>query len=560
MKIGNPSMIKKIVEIISKNIKKFSLYEQQDSIEFIDEFLSLLNEDLNECDKKFFEKFEEKMKDESEFEYARRFWNYHLQRNDSIITDLFTGLMKSNTICSKCSFDNISFKPFNILTLEIPSYKYIQKKLYTNFNTCLFYIPKYSFGFNYRIIINMPKYTKYKDIAKEINNVKNFPYKLDKLTFIKIDNSQFQKIMDPDEKKEDKNELIFAFDDQRKDKKTKIIPLYMYKHKNLSSFPRFLFLKDNTTFGDLKRQIYYFARKFMKNPLKGFDDNNNNLDEKINQLNTSNKIEEKQLNELFSLIDKEYNIIFGDKNNKKNFEKLFKDFPYIITLKKKFDDKEQLLLFNGENNFEVLKKFKITKDEDPITSLINNKDYCLNLILIPKNEFSVSDINLDRCEVLKGDYIDSRKGAITLDYLLDYFYETNNILKEGNEFQCRNCKNAGNLSKNSSIYYAPKILIIHLKPFIDFSSDYKNNILIQYPKDNLDLGKYITGPDKEYSKYDLFAVNQYYEGKGEGFYIATCKNIDGNWYNYNDSSISKISDLNKGDKATYILFYRRKTW
>ena len=70
---------------------------------------------------------------------------------------------------------------------------------------------------------------------------------------------------------------------------------------------------------------------------------------------------------------------------KNNFEKLFKDFPYIITLKKKFDDKEQLLLFNGENNFEGLKKFKITKDEDPITSLINNKDYCLNLILIPKN-------------------------------------------------------------------------------------------------------------------------------------------------------------------------------
>jgi len=284
----------------------------------------------------------------------------------------------------------------------------------------LFYIPKYSFGFNYRIIINIPNNTKYKDIAKEINNVKNFPYKLDKLTFIKIENSQFQKIMEPDEKKEDKNEFIFAFDDQRKDKKTKIIPLYMYKHKNLSSFPRILFLKDNTTFGDLKRQIYYFARKFMKNPLKDYD-NNNNLDEKINQLNRSNKIEDMQLNELFSLIDKEYNIIFGDKNNKNNLVKFFKDFPYKITLKKKFDDKEQLLLFNGENNLEVLKEFKITKDEDPIISLINNKDYCLNLILLPKNEFSVSDINLDRCQFLKGDYIDSRKGAITLDYFLIIF-------------------------------------------------------------------------------------------------------------------------------------------
>lgn len=74
------------------------------------------------------------------------------------------------------------------------------------------------------------------------------------------------------------------------------------------------------------------------------------------------------------------------------------------------------------------------------------------------------------------------------------------------------------------------------------------------------MGKYICGPDKQYSKYDLFAVSQHYGGTGGGHYTAVCKNIDGKWYGYNDSSVSNSSGGSAVSSAAYVLFYRRKNW
>ena len=74
------------------------------------------------------------------------------------------------------------------------------------------------------------------------------------------------------------------------------------------------------------------------------------------------------------------------------------------------------------------------------------------------------------------------------------------------------------------------------------------------------MGKYVSGPDKAYSKYDLFAVSQHFGGTGGGHYTAVCKNIDGNWYDYNDSSCSKISANEVVTPSAYVLFYRKKNW
>ena len=47
----------------------------------------------------------------------------HEKLNDSIITDLFSDLFRSKVQCtnSKCRYKNITFDPFNTLTLPIPS-------------------------------------------------------------------------------------------------------------------------------------------------------------------------------------------------------------------------------------------------------------------------------------------------------------------------------------------------------------------------------------------------------------------------------------------------------
>ena len=116
MRTGDPSNIK---SVIAKKVKKFWGFNQQDSNEFMTEFLSILSEDLNKSDKKNYKELKEKQENETDQECAERFWKNHLERNDSIITDLFSGLLRSEVICGKCGFKNITFDPFNTLTLAI---------------------------------------------------------------------------------------------------------------------------------------------------------------------------------------------------------------------------------------------------------------------------------------------------------------------------------------------------------------------------------------------------------------------------------------------------------
>ena len=558
---GDPSAVKSTV---AKKVKKFAGYGQQDSNEFMTEFLSILNEDLNKSDKKEYKELKEKGNDETELDCAKRFWDLHLKRNDSIITDLFCGLLKSNVVCSECGFNNITFDPFNTLTLAIPNRNYIKERIDKYMDTSLFYIPKYCFGKSCTLAIHVPKDIKYKDLGQEINKLDKFGYKLDKLIYIKVSDSKLKNIMDLNEEKGDKAEFIFAFDDLRKNENTKIIPLYMYKSESISAFPRILFLEENATFAELKKQIYYYARNFITSPYTKNEEEKDSLDNKLQHLKNNNELKteerEKYINDSIELIDKEFNKIFVEDKDKGELNEYFNDFPYKITLTKTFEDTNHITLFEGKNNLESLKELNITTDEDSIKSLLENKDYCINIILKHKSKYSIPKINLNSCVSFQGKDVGARVKEINLDDLLDYFCSDEH-LEKGNEWKCGNCHKRVNITKKFSIFYVPKLLIICLKRFAKSGYGYgKDDTHINFPIENLDMGKYICGPDKDHSKYDLFAVSQHYGGCGGGHYTAVCKNIDGNWYSYNDSSVSSTSASSAITSAAYVLFYRRKNW
>ena len=558
---GDPSAVKSTV---AKKVKKFAGYGQQDSNEFMTEFLSILNEDLNKSDKKEYKELKEKGNDETELDCAKRFWDLHLKRNDSIITDLFCGLLKSNVVCSECGFNNITFDPFNTLTLAIPNRNYIKERIDKYMDTSLFYIPKYCFGKSCTLAIHVPKDIKYKDLGQEINKLDKFCYKLDKLIYIKVSDSKLKNIMDLNEEKGNKTEYIFAFDDLRKNENTKIIPLYMYKSESISAFPRVLFLEENATFAELKKQIYYYVRNFITSPYTKNEEEKDSLDNKLQHLKNNNELKteerEKYINDSIELIDKEFNKIFVEDKDKEELNEYFNDFPYKITLTKTFEDTNHITLFEGKNNLESLKELNITTDEDSIKSLLENKDYCINIILKHKSKYSIPKINLNSCVSFQGKDVGARVKEINLDDLLDYFCSDEH-LEKGNEWKCGNCHKRVNITKKFSIFYVPKLLIICLKRFAKSGYGYgKDDTHINFPIENLDMGKYICGPDKDHSKYDLFAVSQHYGGCGGGHYTAVCKNIDGNWYSYNDSSVSSTSASSAITSAAYVLFYRRKNW
>ena len=449
---------------------------------------------MNKNDQKINIEIKEKGKEESELDCALRFWNLYLKNNDSIIADLFFGLFKLDAICSECGFDNITFELFNTLTLDIPNSYFLKKQFSTHTDTTFFYIPKYGIGKNLRITIHIPKKIQYKDIVKKINKIENFPHKLNKLIYFKVKDSKFERFFNLNEKKNDGREYIFLFDDLRTSEDSKILPLYMFKNDHISAFPRLLFINDNMTFRELKKQIYYYARSFIEIPL---DSEGKNLENKIKFIkeDCTPEKEESLLNEIFELINKEYHKIFSGDDKKEKLKDFFNDFPFEITITKKFNEERHIMLFNGKNNLETLKNFKIANDDDPIFSLIENKEYCLNLIIKESSSFTIKKFNLNSCESLEDKDVgkEEKIEEINLDNLLEYFY-SKEYQKIENKFKCGNCSKFTTAKKKYSLYYVPKLLVICIKRFSDNS---KNNILINFPIENFDIGKYIYGPDKK---------------------------------------------------------------
>ena len=87
----------------------------------------------------------------------------------------------------------------------------------------------------------------------------------------------------------------------------------------------------------------------------------------------------------------------------------------------------------------------------------------------------------------------------------------------------------------------------------------KNQILITFPFDNLDLSDYVIGYKKDIYKYELYGVCNHSGGTQGGHYTAYIKNANGKWYHFNDTTVSEVGLIESivSPKA-YVLFYRKK--
>ena len=114
-----------------------------------------------------------------------------------------------------------------------------------------------------------------------------------------------------------------------------------------------------------------------------------------------------------------------------------------------------------------------------------------------------------------------------------------------------------NIKKRIQFWSFPNILTIDFKRFN--SRNQKNQILISFPLDNLDLSKYVIGYKKKSYIYELYGVCNHSGGVLGGHYTAYVKNANGKWYHYNDTSVAEIGIIESiiSPKA-YCLFYRKK--
>jgi ubiquitin C-terminal hydrolase len=137
---------------------------------------------------------------------------------------------------------------------------------------------------------------------------------------------------------------------------------------------------------------------------------------------------------------------------------------------------------------------------------------------------------------------------------LNNFYKLETLDNE-NKLFCDECKIKVNASRKIYIWKKPKILIILFKRF-DYLRRIKKCNTILFPINDFDMNSYISPLAENITdnKYNLIAIGNHHGNMNFGHYYAYCLNND-NWYEFNDSSVSRKANNNIVTNSAYLLFY-----
>ena len=545
---------REFISKFQKEKKQFSGYRQQDSQEFISILLDQLHEDLNRISNKPYVELLEKQPNEDDIIASKRWWDLHKKREDSIIIDLFNGQLKSETTCQVCGKSSITYDPFMFLCLPLPKTK-------TNFVFKIFW------GIECKTFI--------------------FEY-FDKCTLLDLKNKAIESIKENNQS----NTNNFDLEVVQLDSDKKIIEI-ISTNKNDKNYKGNIELKN---FLINKREIIFFEKNIYK-------------------------YEDEYINVFVYPIENQFPTIEYGRISILQFISypLFFQLKYDVTInelgKKVFDRLQNLNFFNYKAISQYSKKphkildlnimhGKETK-KDGIMSWFSFEDTCkycnqqndslfyCSIFNFAKNEDTVLNVfqkftqplvllATSECYNLSGDglvYLESslyinKNGSTTESYTnnielkdcLDLFGK-DIILSDDDMWYCSKCQKHQISNQKLQIYKSPNYLIIQIKRFnikkkYGYESTFtgeKNNTFVSYPINDLDLGEYIVGHEKNNinTKYDLYGVVQHFGSLNGGHYTAICKN-DNNWITYNDSSLSHCE--NPVTKNAYILFYKRKDY
>ncbi|GFR71298.1 ubiquitin carboxyl-terminal hydrolase [Elysia marginata] len=104
---------------IGKYAPRFNGFQQHDSQELLSFLLDGLHEDLNRVHNKPYVELKDS-DGRPDRVVAREAWENHLLRNQSIVVDLFHGILKSQVRCKECSHVSVRFDPYSHLSLPLP--------------------------------------------------------------------------------------------------------------------------------------------------------------------------------------------------------------------------------------------------------------------------------------------------------------------------------------------------------------------------------------------------------------------------------------------------------
>uniref|UniRef100_A0AAR5QDD5 Ubiquitin carboxyl-terminal hydrolase n=1 Tax=Dendroctonus ponderosae TaxID=77166 RepID=A0AAR5QDD5_DENPD len=147
--------------------------------------------------------------------------------------------------------------------------------------------------------------------------------------------------------------------------------------------------------------------------------------------------------------------------------------------------------------------------------------------------------------------------VVTLHDCLSAFFSTDE-LKGDNMYSCEKCNKLRNGVKFSKVLQLPEVLCIHLKRFrheLMYSS--KISSAVSFPLKGLDMWPYLHSSNtSKVSNYELFSVICHHGTAGGGHYTSFALNR-GQWYEFDDQYVSKVSAERVQNCEAYVLFYRK---
>eukprot|EP00742_Colponemidia_sp_Colp-10_P007733 GILJ01008336.1.p1 GENE.GILJ01008336.1~~GILJ01008336.1.p1 ORF type:complete len:932 (+),score=140.68 GILJ01008336.1:66-2798(+) len=526
MWVGTSSVVSpfEFKRVLEKFAPQFSGFAQHDSQELLAFVLDGLHEDLNRVLKKPYVELKDSSDESNQYEAAHDAWAGHLLRNDSIIVDTMQGQYKSKLVCPVCSKVSITFDPFMYLSLPISEkqYRLIDVLLFDELNRQ---------PTKYRL--KVPSGGDIADLRTKLGQLSGISSS--KITLTLMQDRRIKSIFKDGVALTDIDirDVLFGFVLQTpslgEPHRVQILlgcPPAKRKLIGMTSFayPMLGCVSGDMRLSHLRRYVWNILRRFLSpggSPMP---------------------------------LEAEYTLKFTSGQPAPGLFKLSKLTGLTCAM-------------CGEAvcDCEIPDSVEETVADFITAHGVSNKTFCVRFdwsdaAFERLNKEEIGSVQVHSSVQAKFSSDEEAKKSL---HLLDCvrLFSQEETLGRDNAWYCPQCKEHQQASKKMDVWKLPAVLVIHLKRFSS-RSYFKDKLdtLVDFPLVGLDLSEFARDLTQTVPPvYDLFAVSNHFGGAGFGHYTAFAKNFEKDeWFCFDDSSVTPISESAVKSSAAYVLFYKRR--
>ena len=528
-------------------VPQFYGFQQQDSHELICYTLDLIHEDLNRVKEKPTPQ-EVNTEGLSESQIAARFWGNHLSRNQSWIVDLMHGQYRSQVTCPDCRNVSLTFDPFVAVSVSLPP-KTTEKAFEPVFVPYDVSTPllKLRVKVGNRALAGDIKSAVAAILGKDKESLlvtKSFNYSVIETLGDRVDLSDFPQhyplvVLEVPSVPQ----KIPVFLDVLKK------PESRYSSKTSFANTRAILIDENSTMREVHLAVYSYLMAVRRVASQSPEPTAAELSEMYDQDFRRDSPDQYPLNVVNLQREKLQYVSSTTHYSTGGYSRLRCDFckrPDCFNCPLPGDSSGTFKEFAQLNQSGKMLKLEVILPSSHIAAMR------------PLLETQVHE------SVLQGarEEQEVKSQALTIQECLTHS-SLPEKLDADNEVYCGKCRKHVQADKQMGIYRLPKVLILHLKRFKEKGyRREKDDRLIRFPVEGLDMQPFVLGPIVDSPVYDLYAVSNHFGGMGGGHYTAYAKNCEKKeWYGFNDSSASRVSGNVEETVVTtsaYVLFYRRR--